>query len=170
MVIWVIATLRVVIMNDAAFVQASVFSYLQYIPRKLISGSHDNSVSLLRTCRAVFQSKSMSFHILINSVWGVRSFCVVICYCLFLWFLPSSMCEMVSQCGFDLHALFHALNLNWRSSSHMVIYMFQCCSLKSSHPHLLPQSPKVCSFHLCFFCCLAYRVVITIFLNSIYMH
>ena len=55
-------------MNDAAFVQASVFSYLQYIPRKLISGSHDNSVSLLRTCRAVFQSKSMSFHILINSV------------------------------------------------------------------------------------------------------
>ena len=23
----------------------------------------------------------------------------------------------------------------------MIIYMFQCCSLKSSHPHLLPQSP-----------------------------
>ena len=26
--------------------------------------------------------------------------------------------------------------------SHMIIYMFQCYSLKSSHPHLLPQSPK----------------------------
>ena len=33
----------------------------------------------------------------------------------------------------------------------------------------LPQSPKDCSIHLCFFCCLAYSVIITIFLNSIYM-
>ena len=65
--------------------------------------------------------------------------------------------------------LSHALNLDWRSVSHMVIYMFQCYSLKSSHPHLLPQSPKVCSLHLCLFCCLTYRVIITIFLNSIYM-
>ena len=31
------------------------------------------------------------------------------------------------------------------------------------------QSPKDCSIHLCLFCCLAYRVVITIFLNSIYI-
>ena len=31
------------------------------------------------------------------------------------------------------------------------------------------QSPKDCSIHLCLFCCLAYRVIITIFLNSIYM-
>ena len=33
----------------------------------------------------------------------------------------------------------------------------------------LPQSPKDCSVHLCLFSCLAYRVIITIFLNSIYM-
>ena len=33
----------------------------------------------------------------------------------------------------------------------------------------LPQSPKDCSIHLCLFCCLAHRVVVTIFLNSIYM-
>ena len=69
-----------------------------------------------------------------------------------------------------LSTLFHASNLDWRSISHMVIYMFQCQSLKSSHPRLLPQNPKVCSLHLCLFCCLAYRVIITIFLNSIYMH
>ena len=38
-------------------------------------------------------------------------------------------------------------------------------------PHLpLPQSPKDCSIHLCLFCCLSYRVIVTIFLNSIYMH
>ena len=36
-------------------------------------------------------------------------------------------------------------------------------------PLPLPQSPRDCSIHLCLFCCLAYRVVITIFLNSIYM-
>ena len=64
----------------------------------------------------------------------------------------------------------HAWNLDWRSILYMVTYMFQCYSLKSSHPHLLPQSPKVCSLHLCLFCCLTYRVIITIFLNSTYMH
>ena len=38
-------------------------------------------------------------------------------------------------------------------------------------PHLpLPQSPKDCSIHLCLFCCLIHRVIITIFLNSIYMN
>ena len=68
-----------------------------------------------------------------------------------------------------LNALLHASNLHWSSISHMVIYMFQGYSLKSSHPCLLPQSPKVCSLHLCLFCCLPYRVVVTLFLNSIYM-
>ena len=65
--------------------------------------------------------------------------------------------------------LSHALNLDWRFVSHMIIYMFQCHSPISSHPCPLPQSPKHCSIHLCLFCCLAYRVIVTIFLNSIYM-
>ena len=69
-----------------------------------------------------------------------------------------------------LSTLSHASNLDWWSSSHMVIYIFQCYSLKSSHPCLLPQGPKVCSLHLCLFCCLTYRIIVTIFLNSIYMH
>ena len=47
-----------------------------------------------------------------------------------------------------LSALLHALNLHWSSIPHMVIYMFQCYSLKSSHPRLLPHTPKVCSLHL----------------------
>ena len=29
--------------------------------------------------------------------------------------------------------------------SHVIIYIFQCYSLRSSHPRLLPQSPKVCT-------------------------
>ena len=66
--------------------------------------------------------------------------------------------------------LYHASNLDWRFFSHVIIYMFQCHSPKLSHPHPLPQSPKDRSIHLCLFCCLAFRVTVTIFLNSIYMH
>ena len=61
--------------------------------------------------------------------------------------------------------LSHASNLDRRFVSHMIIYMFQCYSSKSSHPRPLPQSPKDCSMHLCLFCCLAYRVIVTVFLN-----
>ena len=68
-----------------------------------------------------------------------------------------------------LSTLSHASNLDWWSISHMIIYMFQCYSLKSSHPSLLPQCPTVCSLHLFLFCYLTYRVIIIIFLNSIYM-
>ena len=64
-----------------------------------------------------------------------------------------------------LGALLHALNWHWSSSLQMVMYMFQCYSLKSSLPHLLPLSPKVCS---CLLCCPACRIIGTIFLNSIY--
>ena len=70
-----------------------------------------------------------------------------------------------SQCTSPEH-LSHASNLDWRSISHLIIYMFPCCSLRSSHPRHLPRSPKDCSIHLCLFFCLAYRVIITIFLIS----
>ena len=64
---------------------------------------------------------------------------------------------------------YHALNLDWRLVSYMTLYIFQCHSPKSSQPLPLPQSPKDCSIHQCLFCCLVYRVIVTIFLNSIYM-
>ena len=63
-----------------------------------------------------------------------------------------------------------ASNLDWRLISYMILYIFQCHSPKSSHPLPFPQSPKDCSIHQCLFCCLVYRVIVTIFLNSIYMH
>ena len=69
-----------------------------------------------------------------------------------------------------LSALLHASNLHWSSILHVVIYMFQRYSLISSHLCLLPHSSKVCSLHLCLFCCLAYRVIVTIFLNFIYIY
>ena len=39
--------------------------------------------------------------------------------------------------------------------------MFQWYSLKSSHPCLLPQSPKVCSLHMCLSCCIIYWIIST---------
>ena len=36
-------------------------------------------------------------------------------------------------------------------------------------PSPFPTEPKGCSLHLCLFCCLVYRIIVTIFLNSIYM-
>ena len=88
--------------------------------------------------------------------------------------LPSHLFPLGHPSAPALSTLPHASNLDWQSVSqivsHMIIYMFQCYSLKSSHPRLLPQSPKVCSLHLCLFCCFTYRAIITIFLNSIYMH
>ena len=53
-------------------------------------------------------------------------------------------------------ALLHTSILGWSSISHSVIYTFQCHSLKTSHPRLLPQSPKVCRVHLHLLCCLTY--------------
>ena len=65
--------------------------------------------------------------------------------------------------------LYPASNLDWRFVSYMILCMFQCHSPKSSHPLPLSQSPTDCSIHACLFCCLTYRVIVTIFLNSIYM-
>ena len=65
--------------------------------------------------------------------------------------------------------LYPVSNIDWRFISYMIVYMFQCHSPKSSQPLPLPQSPKDCSIHLCLFCCLAYRFIIAIFLDSIYM-
>ena len=68
-------------------------------------------------------------------------------------FLPSGSSQCTSHEHFS-----HAYKLGWRSVSRLIIYMFQCYSLRTSHPRLLPQSPKVCSIHLCLFFCLACRI------------
>ena len=64
---------------------------------------------------------------------------------------------------------YRSSNLDWQLVSYMILFMFQCHSPKSSHPFPLPQSPQDCSIHQCLFCCLVYRVIVTIFLNSTYM-
>ena len=66
--------------------------------------------------------------------------------------------------------LYPASNLDWQFISYTILYMFQCHSPNSSHPHPLPQSSKVCSF-ICFsFAVSLIGLSLTIFLNSMYMH
>ena len=65
--------------------------------------------------------------------------------------------------------LYPTSNLDWWFVLIWHYTSFKCHSPKSSHPLPLPQSPKDCSIHLCLFCCFLYRVIITIFLNSMYM-
>ena len=68
---------------------------------------------------------------------------------------PRASCIMIKP-GLAIHFTYDILHVSMPFS-------------KSSHPRPLPQSPKDCSIYLCLFCCLAYRVIVTIFLNSIYM-
>ena len=55
-----------------------------------------------------------------------------------------------SQCTRPEH-LSHASNLGWWSVSPLIVCLFQCCFLWTSHPHFLLQSLKVCSVHLYLF-------------------
>ena len=58
-------------------------------------------------------------------------------------YLPPHRIPLSCPRTLALGALLHSLNLHWSSVLHMVMYLFQCCSLKSSHSFLLPLRPKV---------------------------
>ena len=63
------------------------------------------------------------------------------------------------------------MHRTWTGGSFLIWYYTCFNAILPNHPTLfpLPQSPKDCSIHRCLFCCLVYRVIVTIFLNSIYM-
>ena len=62
------------------------------------------------------------------------------------------------------------LHWTWTGDSFLIWYYACFNAILPNHPPAPPQSPKYCSIHLCLSCYLAHRVVVTIFLNSIYMH
>ena len=153
------------------------------MPRKL----RDKSYFYDFLCSQVFEViyQQLGFYLFIYFNWRLNTlqYCSVLCHTL-AWISHGCTCDPHPEppshipphsipqrrtSTLALSALSHASNLDWWSISHMIIYMFQCYSLKSSHPRLLPQSPKVCSLSVCLFCCLSYRLIITIFLNSIYI-
>ena len=128
--------------------------------------------------------------------WGLDNFFLILIFTLFCFIILYSFChtltwfshgctwvpnpEHPSHLSPHIISLYHprapapsilypVSNIDWQLVSYLIVYMFLCHSPKSSHPLPLPQSLKVRSIHLCLFCCLAYRVIITIFLNSLYM-
>ena len=93
----------------------------------------------------------------------------------FLWVIPVTQRNGMGREGVTISLgypsdpapsiLYPASNLDWRFISYIILCVFQCHSPKSSRPLPLPQNQKVCSVHLHLFCCLANRVIVTIFLN-----
>ena len=59
------------------------------------------------------------------------------------------------------------LHQTWTGDLFLIWYYTCFNAILPIIPLPLPQSPKEYSIHLCLFCCLTYRVIITIFLNSI---
>ena len=59
---------------------------------------------------------------------------------------PSPPCSCHGARG--LSSLRYAANPHWLCLSHMIMCLFQCYFLNSSHPLLLPLGPQVCSLCL----------------------
>ena len=62
---------------------------------------------------------------------------------------PSNPIPLGHPSASDPSTLYHSSNLDWWLVSHMIIYMFQYLSPKSSHHCPLPLSPKDCSMYIC---------------------
>ena len=82
---------------------------------------------------------------------------------------PTPSLQVVTECQLWVPCVIHQTCTGYLFYKWSCI-MFQCYSLKSSHPLLLPLSLEDCSLLLCLFCSAARRIISTNFLNSIYMH
>ena len=61
------------------------------------------------------------------------------------------------------------MHWTWTGDSFHIGYYTCFSAILPNHPTLSLSHRVHCSIHLCLFCCLAYRVIVTIFLNSIYI-
>ena len=159
--------------------QDPAFNSLGYIPKSRIAISYGNSTNILwRNCHILFHRG----HTIFFNFYFILLYNTVFVLPYINMNLPRVYTSSQSQIPLPPPTTYHlsgsspctspkhpASCIEHRFVFYMIVYMFQCHSPTSSHPLPLPQSPKVRSTHLCLFCCLAYRIIITIFLNFIYM-
>ena len=69
--------------------------------------------------------------------------CTCVPHCEHPSHIPPHPISLGCRSALAFSAPFHSSNLDWSSLSHMVTYMFQCYSLKSSHPCLFPESKSL---------------------------
>ena len=83
---------------------------------------------------------------------------------------PKHCCTDRSQS--DRREIYGIMHQTWMGDSFHTWYYTCFNAILPNHPTLSfshQNSPKDYSLHLCLFCCLAYRVMVTIFLNSMYV-
>ena len=83
--------------------------------------------------------------------------------------LPPHPTLLGCHIALGLSFLCHSASYHWLSALHMVMRMFQCHFLNSSHPLLPSLCTQVFSLCLHLHCCPANRFISTIFLDSTYM-
>ena len=137
-----------------------------YHVNKTRDKSHDSLLMVqkrhLRNAAFIHTKNTLFFNQLIYFNWRIITLQYYECFChISTWIGHRYMCVPTSSWNPShllphlippgcsrapaLGALLHASNSPWSSILHMVMYMLQCYSFKSSHPRLLPPSPKVCS-------------------------
>ena len=85
--------------------------------------------------------------------------------------LPSQTPSYLSRLSQStrLNSLCQTADSHWLCILHMVMYMFSCYCLNSSHPFPPTLYPQVSSLCLYLYCCPANRFINTISLDSVYL-
>ena len=86
---------------------------------------------------------------------------------------PSQYLPVPSLCVVPVHQpqASSIMHQTWTGNSFHMWYYTCFNAILPNHPTLsLSHRVQKTSIHLCLFCCLTYRAIVTIFLNSIYMH
>ena len=87
--------------------------------------------------------------------------------------LPSTSLPRLLSFVVPEHWLWVPCIMHWTCTSYLFTYGHVHVSVLFSQiipPLPSPQSPKVCSFHFCLFCCPACRIIVTISSNYTHMH
>ena len=148
----------------------------QYLTVFLISVSYTNVQSNIKTeliCNPVIYFLSLGWGVLLLLFFFFLILKSLIRTCVPKHETPSHLPPHNISLGHPhapaLSKLHPTSDMDWRFNSYITVYMLEFPFSQIIPPSPSPSESKVRYTHLCLFSYLAYRVVIAIFLNSIYM-